>query len=69
MIQLERIDEEYMKATLVDTDAFRYTIPKLLQSQQYSVLETLLGEVEQSARDRCVPKVVENHDDDMVDVD
>ena len=69
MIHLERIDEEYMKAICADTDAFRYTIPKLLQSQQYSVLETLLGEVEQAARDRCIPKMENENQDDMVDVD
>ena len=51
-MRLQRINPTYMNLTLNDTEQFRYAIPKLVQSQQYSVLETLLGEVEQSARER-----------------
>lgn len=67
VLRLEVLRKPRLKLIEVDVDYFRRNIPNIIDKKNFKKLQTLLDDIQQSAKERCIAVVPTT--EDIVDID
>ena len=69
ILRLQIINQLQFKNIVNNIKYFRNNIPKIINKKDFKKLQTLLDEIQQSAKERCIVIKSHNTGDDTVDID